>query len=122
MTSISKIKATSIGYSRAWEATPMLSIVSIILAFLGTSSAAIAEEPADIGQLPHALICSNGGVTVVGYLTRVNGDGVSVYMTLSGITVTVSPEGKVAERSSSSCSGKSLDELRDLGQTREFAK
>lgn len=97
---------------------PFAAILAV--AILSIATAANAQENNAIGNLPHALICAKDNVIVVGYLARVNTDGSAVYMTPSNIVVEVSADGVVANRSDGSCAGKSLDELRDGGQTREF--
>ena len=89
---------------------------------MGISTTAIAQEHSSIGDLPQALICAKGDVTVVGYLAKVNADGSAIYVTPNDIYVEVSPDGKVGSRSSGTCSNKTIDELRANGQTRNFAK
>ena len=59
---------------------------------------------------------------MVGYLARVNADGSAIYMSPSDILVAVAAEGVVDNRSDGSCSGKTLAELRDSGQSRDFAE
>ena len=89
---------------------------------ISAATTASAQDSATIGSLPHALICAKEGVTVVGYLARVNADGSAIYMSPSDILVAVSAEGVVDNRSDGSCSGKTLAELRDSGQSRDFAE
>ena len=100
-----------------------LACVAAVLAVsaISTPTTATAQNDTTIGNLPHARICAKDGVTVVGYLTRINADGSAVYMSPSGILVEVSAEGVVDNRAGGTCSGKSLAELRDSGQAREFA-
>jgi hypothetical protein len=97
-------------------------IVFSLVAVIGFSTTAIAQQKDPIENLPHALICAKGEVTVIGYLTRIDADGSAVYMTLNSVFVTVSPDGTVGDRSAGTCSGKTLAELRAAGQTREFAQ
>ena len=89
---------------------------------IGTATTASAQDSATIGSLPHALFCGKEGVTVVGYLARVNADGSAIYMSPSDILVEVSAKGVVDNRSGGTCSGKTLAELRDNGQARDFAE
>lgn len=93
---------------------------TLAVAILSVATTASAQDNTAIGDLPHALICAKDSVTVVGYLARVNSDGSAVYMTPSNIIVEVSAAGVVDSRSDGTCAGKSLDELRDSGQAREF--
>ena len=88
----------------------------------GLASMANAQESNSIKDFPHALICVKGGVTVIGYLAKVDADGSALYMTPNDIFVAVSSEGRVDNRSDGACSDKTLAELRANGQTREFAK
>ncbi|MEH6836546.1 MULTISPECIES: hypothetical protein [Falsihalocynthiibacter] len=89
---------------------------------LGLTSVANGQEGPKIGDLPQALICDKAGITVVGYLAKVDAEGTAFYMTPNDIFVTVSSSGRVDNRSDGSCSDKTLAELRANGQTREFAK
>lgn len=98
----------------------VLFAATLAVTVLSVAIAASAQENNPIGGLPQALICTKDSVTVVGYLARINADGSAVYMTPSNIVVEVSPDGVVANRSDGSCAGKSLDELRNSDQAREF--
>lgn len=93
---------------------------TMAVAILNVATTASAQDNTTIGDLPHALICAKEGITVVGYLARVNANGSSVYVTPTNIIVTVSADGIVDNRSDGTCAGKSLDELRGSGQARVF--
>jgi hypothetical protein len=93
---------------------------TMAVAILSVATTASAQNNTTVGDLPHALICTKEGITVVGYLARVNANGSSVYMTPTNIIVAVSADGLVDNRSDGTCAGKSLDELRGSGQTRDF--
>ena len=99
---------------------PSTLAAALVGAFLSMATTAPAQQSTTIGNLPFALICSKEDVTVIGYLSRVNADGSAVYMTTTNIVVAVSAEGMVNNRAEGTCAGKSLDELRDSGQTRAF--
>lgn len=100
--------------------TPFATILTV--AILSVATSASAQDNSAVGDLPLALICAKDSVTVVGYLARVNSDGSAVYMSSSNIIVEVSAAGVVGNRSGGTCAGKSLDELRDSGQAREFSE
>ncbi len=73
---------------------------------------------------PAAIVCSVAGKQNYVYLSAVESDGSVRYMTLVGAYVTFRPDG-VAERpnqqGAGDCAGKTIEELRAAGQTREFA-
>jgi hypothetical protein len=95
--------------------------VTSAFAVLGAATLADAQSNLSAENIPHALFCEKEGVVVIGYLARVNSDGSAVYMSPSNIVVEVSPEGVVDNRADGSCAGKSLAELRENGQVRDFA-
>ena len=99
----------------------VLFAATLSVSVLSVATVASAQENNPIGGLPQALICTKDSVTVVGYLARINADGSAVYMTPSNIVVEVSPDGIVDNRADGTCAGKSLDELRNSGQSRDFA-
>ena len=99
----------------------VLFAATLAVTVLSVATAASAQENNPIKGLPQALICTKDSVTVVGYLARINADGSAVYMTPSNIVVEVSSDGIVDNRADGTCAGKSLDELRDSGQARDFA-
>ena len=98
-----------------------LSMATLTITIQSIATEANAQQKNLIEGLPHALICTKDSVTVVGYLARVNEDGSAVYMTSSRIAVEVSSDGVVDNRADGTCAGKSLNELRDSGQTRNFS-
>ena len=99
---------------------PSVLAATLMFAILSMATTATAQQSTTIGDLPLALICAKEDVTVIGYLARVNADGSAVYMTTTNIVVAVSPEGVVDNRAEGTCAGKSMDELRESGQTRAF--
>ena len=75
-------------------------------------------------RLPAALLCSVSDQTVIVYLSRFNADGSAQYSSLSGGAVVVNSEGVVepaATMNPGSCAGRTVQELREAGETREFA-
>ena len=95
-------------------------VATMTFAILGAATTAFAQNNSAIGNLPLALICAKEGVTAIAYLSRVNADGSAIYMTPTDIFVGVSPEGVVDNRADGTCSGKTLAQLRESGQTRAF--
>lgn len=95
-------------------------VATLVFAVFSLATTVTAQHHTTIGDLPLALICAKGDVTVIGYLASINADGSAVYLTPANIVVAVSPEGVVDNRADGTCAGKSLDELRDNGQTRAF--
>lgn len=82
-----------------------------------TSAPAVAEI---VEGYPDAIVCRTAGMFVVGYLHRVGDDGTATYMTLGDQFATVSPDGIFHRDGTADCDGKSLEQLRQDGQTRDF--
>ena len=75
--------------------------------------------------LPAAIVCSIAGKQNFAFLTVIETDGTARYMTLTGTFAEVTPD-KVVKRTQAQatgdCAGKTISELRNSGQTREFAQ
>lgn len=100
----------------AWGAAGVI----FSLAALGTTAGATEER-----DLPGVIICSLAGTHYYAYLTSVSEDGVALYMHASGAFAFVGEDGRVTPsdlRVPGDCVGKTIDELRSNGQTREFLK
>jgi len=121
MTSKYKQNANSSGIDYKWKSLLCVPASALIFMFGGVSTMVIGQERNSIDDLPMALLCGKDQSIHVGYLTKVNADGSAFYMTINNAFVEVAPNGVVGDRSGGTCSGKSLDELRALGQTRDFA-
>lgn len=84
---------------------------------------AAAQELA-IRAFPFAIICEFSEISHVFYLSKLQKDGVAVYVRPDGVigmislTGTASVVGGEGERGS--CGGKTIEELRSAGQTVEF--
>lgn len=81
----------------------------------------LAEESND---LPAALFCSRSELTFVVYLSRIEADGSAQYNGVSGGVAIVNSEGVVEPAESmkkGNCAGRTMQELREAGQTRDFA-
>ena len=75
--------------------------------------------------LPAVIVCSIADKQNFAYLTTIEADGTARYMTMTGSFAEVSPDQVVMRtqnQAAGDCAGKTIDELRSAGQTREFAK
>lgn len=96
--------------------------------FLGALTASLPTNAmaVEMEELPLALICkAPNGMAFLGYLNRVNPDGTAVYGTVLGDRfAVVDPNGLISvselAAGSGSCDGRTIDELRAAGQTRDF--
>jgi hypothetical protein len=114
-------KSEVIFTSRVFEVRRATMGLISTFAVLCAATLADAQSNLSAANIPHALFCEKEGIIVIGYLARINSDGSAVYMSPSNIVVEVSPEGVVDNRADGSCAGKSLAELRENGQVRDFA-
>ena len=91
---------------------------------MGFGAVAQAQPEDPTHGLPHALLCSVGDILFVGYLARINADGSAIYMTPAGGHAMVSSEGVLEhpDGAQGDCAGRTIDELRTAGLTREFAR
>lgn len=118
----SKHKNSALSFDQKSKLAPIVSTAVLVMTLVGVTTSAIAQDHNPIGDLPQALICTSDDITAIGYLTRVNADGSAIYMAPNDIFVTVASDGRVGNRGSGTCSGKTIDELRAIGLTRDFAK
>lgn len=75
--------------------------------------------------LPAVIVCSVSGKQNFAYLSAIEADGTARYMTLTGAFAEVGPDNLVKRAQSQAagdCAGKTIDQLRGSGQTREFAQ
>lgn len=92
-----------------------------VLILLQLAAISISEARAvEVSDFPFLITCETGGIHLAFYLSRVGQDGVAVYMTLAGQAGTITLDGmpkRVADTGTpSSCSGKTLQQLRSAGQ------
>ncbi len=76
-------------------------------------------------NLPAVIVCSIGDKQNFAYLATIEADGTARYMTMTGSFAEVSPDKVVMRKQNQAagdCAGKTIDELRSAGQTREFRK
>ena len=96
---------------------------------ISTAMAAGALSPmqanaADSLDYPAVIVCSVAGKQNFAYLSAIEADGSAQYMSLTGAFATFDPEGQLNrpnQQAVGDCAGKSIQDLRDAGQTREFA-
>ncbi len=87
---------------------------------------ALQAKAVELEELPFAVICeAPSGVAFVGYLSRVNPDGTAVYSTVLGRMFGQVDASGLIQMSDlvaggGSCDGRTIDELRAAGQTRDF--
>ena len=93
--------------------------VALLIGTAGSSLGASADQNV---TYPQIIICGKSGIRYFAYLDRIGSDGVATYITPSGQSATIS-EGRVVRSkgaAAGSCAGKTIDELREAGQTRSF--
>jgi hypothetical protein len=82
-------------------------------------SEARAAEPT-VADFPFLITCEVGGIQYAYYLSRIGQDGTAVYLTLTGQAGTITLDGKPQRVGGggppSSCSEKTLEQLRSTGQ------
>ena len=72
-------------------------------------------------DFPDVILCKIDGGTLVVYLDRALDDGGAIYKGLGGSFATVDADGVFHRENQQDCDGKTLDELRAAGKTRDFA-
>ncbi len=83
-------------------------------------------QETSLKEFPLAIICESSGIPHVFYLSKVQKDGVAVYVRPDGVVGMISQTGTAtvvgAEVERGTCGGKTLKELRSAGQTVEIEK
>src|SRR5687767_5097062 len=95
-----------------------LSVGIAVLVSLSNSPAIAQVSPGD-GQFPLAVQCSFAGTARYYYLSMIKPDGLAVYASPDGLAATITITGtatKIATEGNGSCTGKTIEELRDAGQ------
>jgi hypothetical protein len=99
-------------------------IAVAVLALLQLAAIPISEARAvevSFADFPFLITCEVGGIHHAFYLSRIGQDGVAVYMTLAGQAGTITLDGTPKRVGGggipSSCSGKTLEQLRSAGQS-----
>lgn len=98
--------------------------------FFGALSVSLPTKAiaVELDDLPMALMCAEpNGRTILGYLNRVNPDGTAVYGTVLGDRFAVVDANGLVSVSElavggGSCDGRTIDDLRAAGQTRDFSQ
>ena len=93
------------------------------IAALIATSLAVPAQAEMIPGYPDVIICSTAGSKFVLRLEKVSADGSAAYSAnvTSGVAV-VSPEGVFNRPGQNDCHGKTLDQLKRDGQTRDLTK
>ena len=89
----------------------------LLLAALANSEARAAE--ASFADFPFLITCEVGGIQQAYYLHKIGRDEVAVYITPGGQAGTITLSGtakQVGGEVQSTCSGKTLEQLRSAGQ------
>src|SRR5262245_13324106 len=89
-------------------------VVSATFAAATTAKAEIFEG------YPDAIICRLADVQAVHYIGSVNKDGSAIYMTMANRNATVTPDHVFHCPGAQDCDGKTLEQLKQAGQTRVF--
>lgn len=98
----------------------LLSAASIMACAIVPTGSYAAETT----DLPAALLCSVGDRTTFIYLSRIQPDGSAEYSGLNGGVALVDATGVVEPAETmiqGDCVGKTIEDLRAAGKTREFA-
>lgn len=105
------------------------SIGSTLAAFgivLPLSVVQASAQETDLKSFPLAIICESSGIPHVFYLSKLQKDGVAVYLRPDGVVGMITLTGTATvvggDEERGSCGGKTLEEIREAGQTVEFAK
>ena len=114
---------TETSYSRSTRRAAWRRIVSIAGAAV-TAGHGLCLLPADAQDLsfkdfPYVVYCEYEGVVRAFYFSRLDGDGIAVYLTPDRQAGTISVDGvprRIGGDQSGTCSDKTLDELRSSGQ------
>ena len=69
---------------------------------------------------PDAIICRLANLQAVGYIAFLKDDGSAIYMTLANRSGTVTPDHVFHRPGAQDCDGKTLEQLKQDGQTRVF--
>ncbi|WP_164658936.1 hypothetical protein [Tropicibacter sp. Alg240-R139] len=80
---------------------------------------------ADTSQPPAVILCTIEGTTHYAYLSVVGADGTARYQSVGGGVAEFSADGTVkaaGTMNTGNCSGKTIKQLRQDGQTREFSQ
>ena len=96
-----------------------IAIAVLALFQFATLHGSEAYAQAVLEEFPFLVDCEVGGVHHVYYLSKVGADGVAVYSTTAGQSVTLTLTGKaekVGGDVASSCAGKTIEQLRSTGQ------
>ena len=98
--------------------------IAAVLTLLQLAAIPISEARAvevSLADFPFLITCEAGGIHHAFYLSRIGQDGVAVYMTLAGQAGTITLDGTPKRVGGggipSSCSGKTLEQLRSAGQS-----
>ncbi len=90
-----------------------------------TALQASAQEPS-LQAFPLAIVCESSGIPHVFYLSKLQKDGVAVYVRPDGLVGLISLTGTATvvggDGERGSCGGKTLAEMRSAGQTVELPK
>lgn len=83
-------------------------------------------QETDLQSFPLAIICEYSGISHVFYLSKLQKDGIAVYMRPDGVLGMITLTGTATvvggDEEGGSCGGKTLEEIRAAGRTVEFAK
>jgi hypothetical protein len=83
-----------------------------------------AAQEVEIRAFPLAIICEFSEIAHVFYLSKLQKNGVAVYVRPDGVVGMISLTGAASvvggEGERGSCGGKTIEELRSAGQTVEF--
>jgi hypothetical protein len=93
---------------------------------LPLSAVQATAQETNLQSFPLAIICEFSGIPHVFYLSKLQKDGVAVYLRPDGIVGMITLTGTATvvggDEEGGSCGGKTLEEIRAAGQTVEFAK
>jgi hypothetical protein len=106
-------------------AYPLGSTLAALGILLPLAAVQASAQETNLQSFPLAIICEFSDVPHVFYLSKLQKDGVAVYLRPDGIVGMITLTGTasvVGGDEGGSCGGKTLEEMRAAGQTVEFAK
>src|SRR5262245_41203431 len=102
------------------EPQSMFAAAIIGLVVSVTFSAATTAKAEIFEGYPDAIICRLADLHAVHYIGFLKNDGSAIYMTTANRNATVTPDHVFHRPGAQDCDGKTLDQLKQDGQTRVF--
>lgn len=105
--------------NKSFSATMFSALMVVQCLIAGAALAADASQP------PAVIVCTIDDTTHFAYLSVISADGTARYQSVGGGVAEFSEDGTVkaaGTMNTGNCSGKTIKQLREDGQTREFTQ